>query len=308
MPSPLELRHLRTLLALSRTGSVSAAADEVHLTQSAVSHQLKLLESWYDLELFLRKSQPLRFSAAGERLLQLADAVQQLVIEAERDLAKQAQGEAGVLRIAVECSTCFDWLMPAMDEFREHWPEVELDILSGFHQDPVPLVAEQRAEVAITGQRGDWQTLAMHPLFGFEMVGLVGRRHRLAECAYLTPADFATETLVSYPVPDELLDVMRNFLLPAGVQPPRRTTELTVGLLQLVASRRGIAALPLWSVQGYVERGYVLAKRLGEKGLFGELFAVTRQEAPAYVADFIATVCRVSFANLSAITPLKLEK
>ena len=304
MMSPLELRHLRTLLALKESGSLTQAAAQLYLSQSALSHQIKVLEDYYGLPLFERKSQPLRLSAAGERLLQVGGRVLEVVRQAERDLAKLRDGAAGVLRIAVECATCFDWLMPAMDQFREHWPEVELDILSGFHQDPLPLLDQQRADLAIVSEAGARADLLYHPLFGYEIVALLGRRHVWRDKPFLSAMDFAEETLISYPVPEQMLDVLRKLLLPAGIHPQRRTTELTVGILQLVASRRGVAALPEWSVHGYIERGYVLAKPITEQGLRGELYAASRQDAPGYVADFVDTIRRVSFANLPGISAL----
>lgn len=304
MPSPLEIRHLRTLQALVDSGSLSAAARRVHVTQSALSQQLKLIEDYFGLPLFERKSQPLRLSPAGNVLLRLAGQVLQQLRDAERELLKLRQGEAGQLRIAVECSTCFDWLMPAMDAFREHWPEVELDLLSGFHQDPLPLLLADQADIAIVSEVRPRADVEYKPLFGYEMVGLVGRRHPYREKPQLEAADFAGQTLISYPVPDDMLDLVRQMLRPAGIDPPRRTTELTVGILQLVASGRGIAALPNWSVQGYIDSGYVVAKRLGSDGLWGQLHAAIRPKPPAYLPDFLETVRSISFARLSGITPL----
>ena len=136
MDSIIELRHLKTLLALEETGSVSLAAKRVFLTQSALSHQIRMLENHYGAPLFERKSTPLRFTPVGERLLRLAHDLLPQVTDAERDLARIIEGEAGELRIAVECHTCFDWLMPAMGEFRPIWPQIELDIVSGFQADP----------------------------------------------------------------------------------------------------------------------------------------------------------------------------
>ncbi|TXD71025.1 LysR family transcriptional regulator, partial [Mitsuaria sp. TWR114] len=121
MQTPLELRHLRTLLALREAGNLSRAAQLLNLTQSALSHQLKGLEDHYGTELFERKSSPLSFGVAGQRLLKLAELVLPQIDEADRDVRKLVEGSAGQLRIAVECHTCFDWLMPAMDAFRERW-------------------------------------------------------------------------------------------------------------------------------------------------------------------------------------------
>jgi len=304
--SLLELRHLQTLLALVETGTLSRAAERVFLTQSAVSHQIKQLEEQYGVSLFERKTQPLRLSPAGQRLHTLAEMVLKLVAEAERDIARIAQGKAGQLRIAVECHTCFDWLMPAMDQFREHWPEIELDLVSGFHTDPLALLLENRAELVVISAPQARKGLAFHPLFRFEIVGLVSKQHPLAPKTFLTPEDFAGETLISYPVPEDMLDIVRKVLKPQGLEPKRRTAELTVAILQLVASRRGIAALPNWTVQSYLERDYVLAKPIGKKGLWSELYAATTETLTqsAYLVDFLDTVRTTSFRNLRGLLPL----
>ncbi|BBA33713.1 transcriptional regulator MetR [Methylocaldum marinum] len=304
--SILELRHLQTLLALVETGTLSRAAARLYLTQSAISHQIKQLEEHYGISLFERKSRPLRLSPAGQRLHTLAETVTKLVGEAERDIARIAQGEAGQLRIAVECHTCFDWLMPAMDRFREHWPEIELDLVSGFHTDPLALLLENRAELVVVSEPRPRKGVAFHPLFGFEIVGLVSRQHAFASKAFLKPEDFAEETLISYPVPEDMLDIVRKVLKPVGIEPKRRTAELTVAILQLVASRRGIAALPNWTVQNYLERDYVLGKPIGKKGLWSALYAATTasmSESP-FMLDFLDTVRSCSFRNLRGLQPL----
>lgn len=305
--SLLELRHLKTLLALREAGNLSRAAQLLNLTQSALSHQLKALEEQYGAPLFERKSTPVGFTAPGQRLLKLAEGVLPQVAEAERDIARLVQGAAGRLRIAVECHTCFDWLMPAMDAMREHWPEVELDIVSGFQADPVGLLHQDRADLAIVSEVDDGETgVDVHPLFAFEIVALLPKGHPLLARPHLVAADFAGQPLITYPVPDEMLDLVRRVLQPAGVSPPRRTTELTVAMLQLVASGRGLAALPRWAVAGYLERGYVAGQRIGPDGLTGRLYAVVPQRplAQPYVADFVQQMRQTSLRTLPGITLL----
>jgi LysR family transcriptional regulator for metE and metH len=141
----LELRHLKTLVALSETGNLSKAGRRLNLSQPAVSHHIRAVEEHYGIELFERKSDPLGLTAAGQLLMGLAYDITRRIRDGERDLARIAQGQAGLLRIAVECHSCFDWLMPSMDAFREHWSQVELDLVSGFHADPVGLLGENRA-------------------------------------------------------------------------------------------------------------------------------------------------------------------
>src|SRR6266496_5041516 len=106
----LEVRHLRTLIALAEAGTVSRAAERVHLTQSALSHQLKALESHYGLAMVKRHGQSVQLTEPGRRLVALGRTVMSEVQAAERDLAKLARKPTGTLRIALECHTCFDWL------------------------------------------------------------------------------------------------------------------------------------------------------------------------------------------------------
>lgn len=303
----LELRHLETLLALAECGSLSKAAERLYLTQSALSHQLKALEAHFGLGIVEKNVRPLRFTAIGHRLLALARKVLPEVAEAGRDIARLAEGHGGPLRVAVQCHNCFDWLMPAMDAYRSLWPEVELDIVSGFVVDPLPLLERSEAELAVVHDEHEPRpNLTFSPLFRYESVALMSPRHRLAAKTWLEPEDFADETLITYPVPDEMLDVMKHCLLPAQVNPRRRTAELTVAILQLVASGRGIAALPAWTVGNYIDRGYVVSRPIGRGGLFCELYAATTRAGAetAYIREFIALTRAQSLTELRGVSAL----
>ncbi len=306
-PIFLELRHLKTLLALKETGSVSLAAKRVYLTQSALSHQIKLLEDQYGLPLFERKTQPLHFTAAGERLIKLANDILPKVVEAERDLARVKQGDAGELRIAVECHTCFDWLMPAMDNFRRDWPLVELDIVSGFHTDTVGLLLTHRADWAVVSEIEETAGIIHKPLFSYEMVGLCAKDHPLAAKTVWQAEDFIEQTLITYPVPDDMLDLLRKVLQPKGINPIRRTSELTIAIIQLVASKRGVAALPFWAAKPYLDRGYVVARQITDNGLYSNLYAAFREAdaGVAFVDDFYQTVKTQSFSTLPGLSVLE---
>lgn len=306
-PTFLELRHLKTLIALKESGNISLAAKQVHLTQSALSHQIKLIEEQYDLQLFERKSSPIRFTPAGDRLIQLGYQIIPKVIQAELDLVRIKQGEVGELRIAVECHTCFDWLMPAMDKFRQSWSRVELDIVSGFHTDTVGLLLNHRADWAVVSEIEESVGIIYQPLFSYEMVGICSKDHPLAAKAVWKAEDFSDETLITYPVPDDMLDLLRKVLFPAGINPTRRTSELTIAIIQLVASKRGIAALPYWAVKPYLERGYVVARKITDNGLYSNLYAAIRESdlGIAYLEDFHQTVKSESFSTLLGLSELE---
>ena len=103
-----------------------------------------------------------------------------------------------------------------------------------------------------------------------------------------------------------MLDLVRMVLAPAGISPPRRTTELTVAMLQLIASGRGVAALPLWAVKSYLDRGYVASQRIGKNGLTGRLYAAVpeRLRARPYVAEFVRLMRETSLLTLPGVTLL----
>ncbi len=302
----LELRHLRTLVALRDAGSLVEAAERVHLTQSALSHQIKDLEERLGSPLFLRKSKPVAFTRAGTRLLTLAEQVLPLVRMAERDLARLAGNEQGRLHMAIECHSCFQWLMPTIDHFRDHWPEVEIDIPGGHHFDPLPALARENLDLVITADPQPLPGIHYEPLFRYEGLLAVSRQHPLADHPFVTPEALAEETLITYPVEHSRLDVFTQFLDPAGVRPKEvRTAELTIMMMQLVASGRGVCALPNWALTEYLERDYVKAVALGEKGVWSTLFAAIREEtrgAP-WMEDFLRTARETSFAVLEGIKP-----
>jgi len=192
-----------------------------------------------------------------------------------------------------------------MDAFRPRWDAVDLDIVSGFHADPVGLLLEHRAELAITAENDGSGQIEFFPLFSYEMLAVVSREHEWASLEYVALSDFAEQTLITYPIPDAMLDIMR-VLKPLNIFPQRRTTELTIAILQLVASGRGVGVLPNWGVQSYVDKQYVCAKSIGESGLHGTLYAAVRtaDAGRVYVQDFIELLRSTCRDNLRGITLL----
>ena len=296
----LEIRHLKTLHALRESDSLVEAAERLHLTQSALSHQFKELEERMGMPLFVRKTKPVRFTSGGLRLLQLADAMLPLLRGAERDIARLVGGTAGRLH--------FQWLMPTIDQFRDAWPEVELDLASGFAFAPLPALARGDLDLVVTSDPQEIAGLTYVPLFTYEAMLAVANQHALASKPFIVPEDLSSEILITYPVERDRLDIFTRFLEPADVEPAQvRTSELTVMMMQLVASGRGVCGMPHWALHEYSSRGYVKAKRLGEKGLFATLYAAVRADmldAP-YMRDFLLTAKDTSFSTLDGVSAVR---
>jgi LysR family transcriptional regulator for metE and metH len=299
----IEIRHLKSLKAIAETGKLGLAAERVFLTQSALSHQIRALENHYAITLFNRSVKGLRFTPAGQRLLNLANELLPLVEKSERDLIRLKNNQSGELRLVLECHTCFDWLTPVMDVFRRAWPEVEVDLVAGFHSSPWQLIHEGKADLVIGGLPDKAADLQHQPLFKFEILAVLPPDHIKRNKTRFLAEDFNNETLITYPVPEERIDLIRNVLKPANITYDRRTAELTVAIMQLVASRRGLAALPSWGIQSYIEHEYVIAKPIGRKGLWSELYAtgLSKTLAKPYAQDLLKIIRETCGSQLTGI-------
>lgn len=301
----MDIRQLKTLQMIQECGNVADAARRLHLTQSALSHQLKTIESHYGSPLFIRKSRPLRFTDIGQRLLELANEVLSRIEIAERDINRLLAGETGRLHIVIECHSCFDWLMPTMDYYRDDWPEIEMDLSLGFSFDPLPALLNGDIDLVITSDPDDNKAIEYHPLFKYQSVLLIDKTHRLADQTYIKPNDLLSENLITYPVDRSRLDVFNRYLSPANVEPAElRTAELTSMIVQLVANKRGVAVLPSWAITKYIDDGTVISRQLNQNGLWGTLYAAIRKEQndTPYMKAFLECARKISAQSLNGIT------
>ncbi|MCE9685577.1 LysR family transcriptional regulator [Shewanella sp. AS16] len=275
----IELRHLRTLMALKESGSLAAAAKKRFVTQSALSHQIKELETRINSPIFVRKSKPLSFTLEGSRLLHLAEEILPLVLETETDLKKGLDADANRLRVGIECHSCFRWLMPVMEQFREAYPQAELDLSSRHLFDSLNALDMGELDIVLTSDPVPGHALAYQHLFDFEVKLLVAKDHPLAKETHVVPQQLARLPLISYPVPLARLDIYRHFLEPAGVEAgEQKSCDLTMMLLQRVACKDGVAALPNWSINE--AHGLSLTSvKLGQEGLKRPLFGAYRRNS-----------------------------
>ncbi|XID74959.1 LysR family transcriptional regulator [Alkanindiges sp. WGS2144] len=278
----LELRHLKTLIALREHGSLVSAASDLCLTPSALSHQLRELDQWFGVEVVNRKTRPVSFSNVGQRLLKLADEILPQVQIAQSDITRIVHGQTGRIVFSSECHSCFDWLMPLLNQYRQQYPDVDLDFASGFEANPHELLQTGEFDLLITADPIALKGIEYFPVFEYESRLVLSSTHPLARAKDITVQELAEETLVTYPVDKHRLDIMLELFIPANIQPKAiRTTDLTQMLIQLVASGRGIAALPDWVVNEYEQKGWVTSRRLdcvSPQGLRRTLYAGYRTE------------------------------
>lgn len=295
----LEIKHLKTLHALAEQGNLVKTADSLFMTQSALSHQIKQLEEYYQLKLFERKSQPLQFTPAGKLLLQLAQQVLPQLQHTENQLKGLAIGEQGRLKIGVECHTCFEWLLPLLRPYQAQWPNVDVDIAGRLSNLALPSLLKHELDLVITSDPLEHEALRFEPLFSYEIQLVLPSNHPLNTAsnnqAWLQPQDLTHETLICYPVNEDKLDIFRQFLTPHNLRPKAtEQTDMTLIMLHRVESGRGVCALPKWLLDTQTDFHHLPRKRLGQHGLWSTLYAATHTAASAqqtpYIQDFIDRV------------------
>ncbi|HBS48680.1 MAG TPA: LysR family transcriptional regulator [Rhodobacteraceae bacterium] len=287
----IEFRHLRTIKAIHDCGGLARAADQLNITQSALSHQIKGLEDQAGIELFVRRSRPLRLSAAGQRLLRLAERVLPQVEAAQAEFASLRDGRTGRLHIAIECHACFEWLFPVLESFRKSWPDVDVDIRPGLAFDALPALQKEDVDLAVSSDPEDLPGIEFIELFDYAPVFVAAASHPLAAKPFIEARDFRDQTLITYPVDRTRLDVFSQLLIPAKVEPALiRQVELTAVILLLVASNRGVSVLPDWVVREVKYSSDYVTRPLTETGLTRRLYAAIRSEDrdKPFMAELIA--------------------
>lgn len=298
----VELRHLRTIRAIQQAGGLARAAEMLNMTQSALSHQVKGLEDQAGMELFVRRSKPMRLSAAGHRMLRAAERILPEIDAMEEEFRALRAGRTGRLHIAIECHACFDWLFPVLEMFRHAWPEIDVDIRAGLAFEALAALNREDVDLVISSDREPPPGIVFNPLFDYHPTFVASSQNPLAEKAFITAEDFRDQVLITYPVSRDKLDIFTEILTPAKVEPrAQRTAELTAVILMLVGSNRGVAVLPDWVMREVKSNADYVTRPLGPEPVLKRMYAATRVEdaGKAYMAHFL---------RLARSEPVKLQR
>lgn len=287
----LDRQHLAILREVDRLGSVTAAADRLNLTQSALSHTIRKFEERHGIKVWVKQGRGLRLTQAGEYLLDLAQHLLPQIEHAERRLADFASGRHGTLRVGMECHPCQKWLMRMTAAYLAQWPDVDFEVRTAFRFDGLAALLDNEIDLLITPDPVESAKVFFAPVFDYELVLVVHEAHPLAMRDMVLPHDFLGEELITFPVSLERLDVYTRFLVPAHCRPRRhRTAETTELMLQLVAAGRGVTVLPDWLVREEGSGLPIRTVRLGPDGIGKSIHLGSRrgEEGAEYIAAFLA--------------------
>jgi len=290
----LDVRHLKLIVAVSEEKSVTKAGEVLHLTQSALSHQLREIEERLGTLLFLRMNKKMILTHAGETLLRTARQVLDEMKRAEDHISQIAANRQGTLRISTECYTCYHWLPDVMEEFRRKCPEIEVRIEAGATHRPIQALLQGKLDLAIVSEVRCDKQLHYQPLFEDEFVAIMAPDHPLVSRPYLRAGDFAGQHLILYVGLDEST-LFAKVLRRAGIMPVRVTElPLTEAIIEMVKAGLGVSALARWAVEQQIAAGKIVARPVTRRGIRRQWQAATIRQAstPDYVGEFITLLSR----------------
>ena len=286
----IERSHLTILREIERNGTLTAAADRLHLTQSALTHAIKKLEQRTTVKLWNKEGRTLRLTQAGSYLLAVANRLVPQLEYADQVIERFARGEKGVIRIGMECHPCYQWLLKVVAPYIERYPEVDIDVKQQFQFGGMDALLNYEIDVLVTPDPIHQSGVTFKPVLDYQQVLVVSKQHALAKKTQVEPKDLAGEVLYSYPVDIDRLDIYSQFLNPANCRPKKhKNIEATDIMLQLVAAGRGVAALPHWLVNEYADKMAIQAVRLGKAGVSKSIYLGLRDDDQGieYIKAFV---------------------
>ncbi|WP_323770602.1 LysR family transcriptional regulator [Antarctobacter sp.] len=289
----IDRQHLTIIREVSRSGSVTAAADRMNLSQSAVSHAIAKLEDRHQVKVWRKKGRSLEFTQAGAYLCDLAERMVPELEHAERVLADISRGRRGAMRIGMECHPCEKWLMRVTAPYLAAWPVVDLEVRTAFRFDGIAALQAHEIDVLVTPDPVKLPDLHFTPVFDQELLLAVHDGHRLAGRKFIVPEDLLGEDLLTVPVTPDRLDIYSRFLVPADCRPARQIgVESTELMLQLVAAARGISVMPDWLIREDATDMPITTIRVGPQGLHKSInLGVRRDDAQT---DYIAGLFQIA--------------
>ena len=286
----LDIRHLRLVCELLATGSATATARRLGVTQSAISHQLRELESRLGCPVCTRVGKRLVLTPAGTRLLQAAQTILPELDRAAEDVSRMRDGRSGLLRICAQCHTGYHWLPPLLRSFQARHPAIELEVAVQHTNDPIDALLRGALDLALVTDHVDDKRLNVRPLLRDEHVAIVAPGHAWASQKFVTPEQLGSETLLLYSASPNESFTVRKILNPAGVQPTRvRFVQLTEAIIEMIRADLGVSVMPKWAIEPALARGDIRAIRITRTGVHRQWSAVTLRDSnePGYLVEFL---------------------
>ena len=300
----LDTRQLLAFKTIVETGGFTNAARHLHLTQSALSHQIKTLETQLGMQVFSRVGKRVVLTQAGEVLLRHATSILRQLHDARLALAELQQPGYGRLRVSASTYSCYQILPQVLRDFRADYPHVEILVAADYTQTAIQHLHEGELDLAIFVLPPTTEGLYTEPLCEDELVVIVSSSHPWAKRRRVEWRDLASQVLITYDSASETFQEIQLELQKRGIK-IRETMEVRHGtaVKEMAKVGLGVALQPRWVAQDDIREGSLKALSLGRAGLKRHWGIAQVQGAtlPTYAQAF-RELCHVWFPRLMADT------
>jgi LysR family transcriptional regulator for metE and metH len=192
----IALHHFRLIDTISKEGTLTKAATSLHLTQSALSHQLKELEQELEIEVFHRQGKKLQLSEQGYRFLKSSEKILAEIKSLEEDIRNYKNGKTGKLNISMQCYTAYHWLPSIIKFYKTRWPDINIHILAEATSRPLEYLLRGDLDVGIVRTQMINTKITYEPIFEDSLMVILPKDHPLATKKVIEIRDFQDEELI----------------------------------------------------------------------------------------------------------------
>ena len=260
MDNAIDTRQLRAFVCLARSGSFTQVGRELHLTQSAISHAIKSLETDLGSQLFHRQGKSVHLTHAGRELLPHAESILQSMTHARAVLGTLDRSPRGKLRIGCTTAAAQFILPTVFREFKESFPQYEIQVVTGETPDTIERLLKNQIDIAVSLRPKDTARLACHPIFDDELEFLVSPLHAWAQSAPKLK-DTASETFIVASRNSMNFILIQEYFMKYGVRLNSfielGSSEATIELAKLGID---VAIAARWIARSEIESGQLVAQ------------------------------------------------
>lgn len=256
----MEIRQLRAFVAIAESGTFTAGALRVHVTQAAISMQIRQLETEIGAKVFVRAPRHVILTEAGEQLLRRARHILREHDAALDEIAELAGAERGRLRIGSASAMVLTEQLPSMlKELRKQHPAADISVTSGTSEVLVEQILAGEVDVAFVSLPVDVRGIKTERLSEDQLVAIASPRHKLAKQKTISAYTLAGERLILGERGGNTRRLIDQFFAQAGVS-LRVAMELSrqQAIKRMVEEDMGVGIVPLQSVKEEVEKGRLI--------------------------------------------------
>lgn len=269
----MEIRHLKLVKAIVEDGSIANAIDKLHLTSSALSHQLKEAEFQLGTKIFHRVNKKLVLTEARKKVYDSANVILSEITRVNKEIKELVIGEKGLVRLSTECYTSYYWLPSLLKKFHNEFPNIDIKIIFEATHRPIEKLLQGQLDVAITNDPVKNEHIEYIELFRDEMVAVVSETHHWADKKYVTAEDFEDENLIIHSLPIESVTVFQKILTPAGVSPKNLTIlPLTEAAIEMIKANMGVMVMAKWALKPYLQSNSIKTVKVTRGGLMRQQY------------------------------------